>query len=307
MESILNHYRAATTNGGLISIGILATLLVVVAAVGWAQSVAGPGPTGVLLALPLAAVVVASAWVAFWTWGYFSLRYGLSRDGVYIRWAASRHIIPMQDITHILSGRPYDSPLRGLRLPGYEIGRTTVFDDENTARDVLVFATVKPEEQLLIVTPEVTYAISPADISAFVEDFKRRRRLGVRQALEQRTVHVPLADLTIWGDRVALAFAGIALGVNALALAWLAWHYPQLPQELALRFGFDPASAQSIPGPMNAKSVAWRLPLSGLAALIADSGIAAWLHGRAPLAARLLVCGGLLVQLALAILLLRAI
>lgn len=307
MESILTHYRAAPSRGGLISLALLAGMLGVATAVGWGQSIAGPGPAGVMLALPFATLVVATAWIAFWTWGYFSLRYGLSRDGVSIRWAASRHIIPMQDITHILAGRPYSSPLRGLRWPGYEIGRTTIVDDEGRSRDVLVYATLKPEEQLLVVTPDITYAISPAEVGAFVEDFKRRRRLGVRQALEQRTVRLPLADLTIWSDRVALALIGSALVLNALALAWLAWHYPDLPQQLALRFSFDIASAQVVPGPPNAKSVAWRLPLIALAALVADAGMAAGLHGRAPLAARLIACGGLLVQLALGILLMRAI
>lgn len=307
MEPILNHYRAAATNGGLIGIALLVALGAVLAGLGWAQSVAGPGPSGVLLALPFAAAFVATAWIAFWTWGFYSLRYGLSRDGVAIRWAASRHIIPMHDITHVLSGRRYAGPLRGLRWPGYEIGRTTVIDDEGDSRDVLVYATVAPEEQLLVVTPDITYAISPDDVGAFVEDFKRRRKLGVMESLEQRTVHAPLADLSIWGDRVALALAGAALAINALALAWLAWHYPGLPQEFALRFSFDPVISQPVPGPANARAVAWRLPLIGLAALVADSGIAAWLHGRAPLAARLIVCGALLVQVALVILLLRVI
>ena len=260
-----------------------------------------------MLAVPFAAGVIGAAWFAFFTWGFFSLRYGLSRDGLEIRWATSRHIIPMQDITHLLAGRSYDAPLRGLRWPGYEIGRTSVIDDEDTSRDVLVYATVAPEDQLLVVTPDITYAISPADTRAFVEDFKRRRKLGVRQALEQKTVHAPLADLSIWSDRIALSLVGAALMLNALALAWLAWHYPEMPQELALRFGFDQNLAQAVPGPANARSVAWRLPLIGLAALVSDVGFAAWLHGRAPLAARLIVSGGLLVQLALGVLLLNVI
>ncbi len=289
----------------------LALALAAAAACGgalWQASAHGIGPRTVGWGAAAVALAAVALQLAYWTYGQFNLRYALSRDALVIRWAATRQVIPMAAITHVVKGRPYLEPLTGPRRLGFEVGHTRVLDDAGEPRPTLVYATVPPDRQVLIMTTGLAYAISPADATAFADDFVQRRRLGPRQALEERTFPAPWARLSVWRDPLALQLLGLAGALLAFAFGWLAWHYPELPATVSLRFVHDAAAAAAVPGPGGPKSGAWRLPTVGLLALVANLAVAAAAHERGlAVAARLLLAGAVVVELALGIVLLRAI
>jgi hypothetical protein len=287
--------------------GIAVGLALVAAACGAALALAlsalrvGPGPVAALLAVLVVLLLPVIGRLAVWLWGVVSLRYAVSRDGVVIQWGPTRQVIPMAEITHLLNGRPYAAPLTGLRWPGHEVGRTAIATDDGAPHTALVFATRGPAEQLLVVTPGLVYAISPADRSAFVAEFTLRSRLGPVQQLTHGTDRRAWAGLSIWRDGLALRLALVALVLNLLAFAWLLWQYPSLPAALPLQLSYDAALQRSVPDAPRPRAWAWLLPLIGLAAIGANGLLAVSIHRRVRLAALLLLAGALLLQLALAV------
>jgi len=301
--------RTAPSRGGPVGLGMLAGAAAIIVVLLWLLARSWPGPLAAVLALVVAALIMPTFLLAYWVWGYFSLRYDLSRDGITIKWAASRLTVPMLDITHILNGRPLAAPVSGIRWPGYEIGRSKVQlepgDPEDAHREALVYATAPTEGQLVIVTHDLAYVVSPADRRGFVREFQVRRRLG--------TVQRPAADaspsawgrLTILRDTASVRLVAIGVAVSALAFAWLIWHYPELPGEVALLFRFDPATGTAAPGPAQPLSMAWTLPLVGTAGLVLNTILAVMVHERTELGSRLLIAGAIMIQLAVFVVMLK--
>ena len=298
-------FRAAPSRGGLVGLGLLVVGLLVEAALILAARAAGLGPRAATLGLVAVLLLPLVGIIAYWLWGLFSLRYTVSRDGVVIRWAASRQIVPMESITHVLAGRPYATGLRGLRWPGHEVGRTVIRDDDDHPHPTLVYATTPPVGQIVIITPSLAYAISPADRAAFIEDFKLRRRLGPVQRLDQQTAQARWARLALWRDPLGLALLGLGSLLCALGFAYIAWHYPNLPATLALQYRYDPLVSADVPGTPQPLAAIWRLPWIGLATLAVNGILAALLHRRARLGALLLILGAVFVQGVLLVVLLR--
>jgi len=264
----------------------------------------GPGPAAALVLLLAIAGLPVVAWLVYGLWGSLSLRYRLGRDGIIIRWAADSQIVPMTAITHVLGGRAYTSPLRGFRWPGHEIGRTEVATDDGQTRETLVYASAAPRNQLLIVTADLAYAISPADRAAFIAEFRMRQRLGPVQDLRQETARPVWARLTLWSDGVALRLIGVSGMLVALASAWLMWHYPGMPAQMVLQPvpGITGPAADNLLRP---RVLIWGLPAIGLATIGANVIVAAAVHRHARLAALLLVAATLVFQLALWVVVLR--
>jgi len=298
-------FRAAPSRGGWIGLGLVAAAVSLEAALVGAAVRVGLGPAAAAMGLVALTLLPVVGWLATWLWGYRTLGYSLSRDALVIRWGPNRQVVPMQAITHVLAGRPYAAPLRGLRWPGHEIGRTQIAGDDGERWDTLVYASTGPEGQLVVVTPEVAYAISPADRAAFIEDFKVRRRLGPTQRIDQSTDRPAWARLSLWRDGLLLGIAVAGLALNALAFAWLVWHYPSLPGALALQFRYDPVLEAAASGPARPLAAAWTLPAFALTAWAVDLVLAGLVHRRARLAALLLVGGGAAVQLAVAVVVVR--
>lgn len=300
-------WRPAPSWGGWIGLAMLAALdggILACIVLGWR---AWPGPEAALFGLAAVILAPCGLWLGYWVWGRLSLHYDVGRDGVAIRWAAHRHVIPMASITHVLNGRPYSAPLRGFRWPGHEVGRTRLVtgDADGVAHDTLVYATVPPEGQVVIVTADLAYAISPADRAGFVDEFKARRRLGTVQTLDQHTELAGWLSLPVWQDGVALALVIVALAANVLTFAWLTWHYPVLPADVVLVHKVEATPGQPAPALAQPLATAWLLPAIAFAALAANTVTAGIVHRYARLGARLLVLGALLVQLAVTVIILK--
>jgi hypothetical protein len=286
--------RPAASRGAWVGVVLVLTALALNVALALALRHVWPGPTAAVLFVALIGAALFLAVLAYWLVGLVTLRYGVSRDGVILHWAGSRTTIPMGDITHVLNGRPYGEPLRGLRWPGYELGRTTLVTDDGVNRPLVVFATAPPERQLVLVTSDLAYAISPADRASFVEEFKRRLRMGPVQQLPHGTSHPLASRLGLARDGVALQLLAGGLCANALAFAWLIWQYPTLPAKVALwhAVGGGPESMRLHPPVM-----AWQLPAMGLVTLALNAALAGLVASRARLGARLLLLGAVVLQI----------
>lgn len=303
-------FHPVRTQARWIALGLVALGIAACGGVLYLALAHGVGPRTVLWGAAFVVLLAGTLRLAYWSYGLFNMHYALSRDALVIRWAATRQVVPMGAITHVVKGRPYQAPLTGVRVEGYEVGHTTILDDAGEPRPVLVYATVPPESQVLIMTQALSYAISPADPLAFADEFVQRRRLGARQALEERSFPAPWARLGLWNDGISVGLLLAAGAVLAFAFGFLAWHYPDLPTRVSLRFAYvvQDGVGLTAPGPTGPKSGAWRLPTVGLLALVANGALAAVVHERGfAVAARMLLACAAFVEIALGIVMVRAI
>lgn len=245
---------------------------------------------GVLIVVSLPIMVL----LGYWLWGALRLRYTIDRNAVIIYWAGARHIIPTPRIQRVLDGGSLgpDPQVRGLHWPGYVIGQGLL---PNIGR-TLFFATRPLAEQVVIVTPDMAYALSPHDPDNFRHELAARLRLGPTDYLPQTVRMSAFLALPLWRDRVMYILLGLAtLGCAAL-YAWICAIYSSLPAQLPLRGVNQPPQPQS---------TALLLPTIGLLGLVGNAVLAALVHGRERFAAYLLLGGVLLMQILLWIALLR--
>lgn len=254
-----------------------------------ARTPIGPLTVGLGLLLLLSAPVLLV--LGYWLWGLLSLRYALDRNSLAITFAGSTHIIPTPRITTVIPGGELQAmTVQGLRWPGLTIGQAEAPGVGRT----LVFATRPQAEQVVVVTPDGSYAISPRNPAQFIEEVKTRQRLGPTEYLAQTVRTTPLLALAVWRDRLALGLVGVA-GVMCLALfAWVALRYQALPAELVLRGALLPRGAALV------------LPLIGGAALAVNSVMAALVHERERPAALIALGGAVAAQAFLWVAALRA-
>ena len=296
-------FEPAPSRGGWVGLALVVGVVVVQLVLAAAAIGAGFGPLAAVLTVTLVLLAPLVMRLAFWWWGWRTMAYHVSRDGIVIRWGPMRQAVPMTDITHVLNGRAFAGPLRGLHWPGHLVGHTTVTTDDGATHDTLVFATRPPEEQVLIVTPGLAYAISPADRAAFVEEFRIRNRLGPVQTLHQGTDQPAWARRAIWRDDLALRLAAVGVGLCVLAFAWLVWRYPDLLAATPLQWTYDAITHATVPGPARPRAAVWLLPVIGLAGTVLNLGLGFWVHPRDRVAALLLLAGAVSLQLALAVVL----
>ncbi len=298
------HHKAASSPGGLIGFLLCGLALALVGALALAAQRAGPSPRGALLGLTTVLALSLLAFLLWWSWGYFNLRYSLEPDALVIRWASNRYILPYAGLDKPQLGGPRQPP-RGLRWPGYAVGRVPDEEGVATGGPVFSLATRPAAEQVLLGTPVGGFAISPTDPATFLSDLETRRKLATGGSTQPRIQRRGLAGLDLWGDSLALRALVVGLLLNLLAFTWIAWQYPGLPERVALRYRYDPGFGLTLPGAPQPVGTVWRLPMLSLAMLLINAAAAALIHKRIRMGANLLLIGAAIVQAGLVFILTR--
>lgn len=304
------HHRAAPSAGGWLGLGFSLLALGLCAALVLATLQQGPSPRGALLSLVALAAFGLSAFLLWWTWAYFRLRYSLEPEALVIRWGSLRYHLPYGGLgtprRGVVTAAPAAEGARaGLRWPGYYIGGAGDGDAAAGIPDTYCLASRPPEEQILLPLAGGAFGISPADPDRFLQDLEARRRLAALPDTGPRVQRTGLAGLDLWTDGLALRALVVGLLLNLLAFLWIAWQYPQLEPMIALRLHYDPVWGLTLPGAAQPSSTVWRLPLLGLALLVFNALVAALLHRRVRLGANLLLIGAAIVQAGLVLILTR--
>jgi hypothetical protein len=182
-----------------------------------------------LLSLPLLAVVVHQ------TLNCATLRYHLDRNGIVIRWGGTQRTIPIGAVQQILPGSQIQGVIthrRGLRWPGHERGMGRI----PGIGQVHFLATRPWPDQLLLVTPTQSFAISPRSPEKFQEAFTARRELGPNRLVEMQASRAGWLTWPFWTDHTARALLGTALIINLGLFAYLSLRFPRLDLQLPLHF-----------------------------------------------------------------------
>jgi len=235
----------------------------------------------ILASIPLIAVL------AYQLYGLSRSGYDVDRNAVTIQWGAIRQIIPVESIQRIMLATELEygvSGFRGWRWPGLMQGHGELPEAGLT----LFYASSALQNQIILITPSVSYAISPDDLTGFIESIKARYELGPTQAVAQNTLHPAFYDWPLWHDRVAhgLIIAGAALCLLLFGL--VTFRYPDLPTVIPLHYNLAGTMSQ-----------AFILPLIGLLALGANTLLGGLFYRREQMASYLLWGGAIIVQLLL--------
>ncbi len=230
----VTEYRPIRTNG--ILVGALATAWGLV----FAALLLGRGANQSVSLSTVFCYVFATVFfvlaviAAYWTYGAASLRYTLDRNGLVIQWGLVRQVVPMDSIKRLVRGELVTLPgISGINWPGYHVGSA----DTKDVGETLFYSTHRRLSDLVyIVTPTMTYAVSPPDVRQFIYEVEATQKLGATVTLRQMPRRHLLADQQVWFDRLAqgLAVAAIVLCVVTFGVIFRA--YAGLPQNIAISF-----------------------------------------------------------------------
>ncbi|MFN8597185.1 MAG: PH domain-containing protein [Anaerolineae bacterium] len=286
MEEWITDKRIGTQTGILL---ILLLIVLDFVAVG----VIGSQPIGpvtffmglfMLISLPLIGVII------YQLAGLARSGYALDRNSLTIVWGPIRQMVPTEAIQRIMLGTEVQGGarrFRGWRWPGLMQGQAEV----NEAGLTLFYASSALKNQLIVVTPTISYAISPTDAAGFIESIKARYELGPTQAIEQTTHHPPLFDWPLWRDRLAWGFSGLTLVALIGLFALICFRYPDLPARLPMHY-----SVAGLVDRVGVRSDVFILPVIGVMTLLVNVVIGVMVYQRERMASYVLWGGMLLVQ-----------
>lgn len=227
------------------------------------------------------------------TVGYFTLRYRFEPDGLIITWLSRREVIPYSRVDGIFAGPRLGQAMRvrGLNWPGYHvgIGRTRAM---GLVRYYITTGDLS--HVALVVTPEMTYAFSPADANGFRRELIRRVEESDDLPSESVAAAAPapspvrsaLRDLSLPG----FLLASLLILSVTLLYVWVKWS--GLPETIPLHFNRD-----GIPDLWGPREDVFKIPGIGAAMLVANVGLGLAVYAREPAAARILWGTSLVVQL----------
>ena len=269
-----------------------AALLCVAAVVSVLFGIRQPVGFGMFVALLVALICGVLALMLFvFTYGYFALRYRLERQALVIRWLGQEEVVPFGAVDGIFAGSRLGQAMRvrGLNWPGYHVGT-----GRTRAMGMVRYYTTTSDlkDVALIVTPDATYALSPADAPSFRRELIRRVEEAEDDA-ERLDGQAPTRSTPSPFRDVMLPAAFIAsLGLLALCLGyvWLKWE--GVPEIIPLRF-----SADGTPNQLGPREDIFRIPIIGTGILLVNLFLGLALHGRERAAARMLWTTSVVVQL----------
>jgi hypothetical protein len=237
-----------------------------------------------LATLPLIALIV------YWLIGLNHSAYWLDRNMLTIRWGAVQQIIPMASIRRVMHGSEITGQVRRFR-GGHWLGHWVGQADVDGLGTTLFYAAGGLDQQLIIVTTGVTYAITPADLAGFVEAFEQRQKMKPTQEVLQVSIRPAIFDWSLWSDRLALGLLGVTIVACLLLFGYTCLRFPGLAPRVALHF-----DALGNPDRFGPRVQVFLLPVIGLMSLGADVVMGLPMYLRDRIGAYLLWGGALMVQ-----------
>lgn len=190
---------------------------------------------GLLVSIP------TISWVGYWTSALGNVRYSLAEGALLVTWGRVQRAIPIEEIDSIVHGGAFAEVrrFRGIRWPGYFCGSGTVVSRTLLEHDTLFFATRPLREQILVITPDRTYAISPPNPQEFTLSMRALQEsglLGARQLEGEAVDDFSIWSWSLWGDRTAWLMMATAVALNLFLFAFLTSIYTTLPATVPLHY-----------------------------------------------------------------------
>jgi hypothetical protein len=222
--------RQAVTNGIIAIVALALGILIVLT---MAAMLPRSLLTFVFISLALV-MLIGIGWLAYHTYALAHISYALDRNSFVIRWGPVREVVPMGDVQRVIAATDLllELKLRRVPLPNWWIGTGA----HAALGKVLFFSNAPLDQQVVIVTPDLSYAISPLDVEGFLEAFRMRFDMGPTQLVRAARLTPAFMNWPIWRDRVARILVLIAIALNGLVFAVSFARYPALSGQVVLHF-----------------------------------------------------------------------
>ncbi len=246
--------------------------------------------TYLLITLALV-MALAIGWLGYHTFALANTVYALDRNAFVIRHGLVREIIPMGNVQRVVAGTDVAVGLRFRRipLPGWWIGQGF----HPALGKVMFYSGVPLARQIIVVTADANYAISPRDRDAFLSAFRMRFQMGPTQPVQPVRLVPSFMNWPLWSDHVALVMILVAAAMNALLFAVGFARFPELLAGVVLHF-----SAAGTPDRFGTPDQALGPALIALILLVLNTAVALAIYLRGEKLAAYLAWGGsVLVQL----------
>ena len=263
-------FAPAASPDGRRALLALGALLLVEALVAWIALSRPPSALTFFLLLVGLALLGLILYLAWRAWLCLSLAYWVDRNAITIVWGPMRHTIPVGQVERILhreavtalmnrsETRSEVSPglvqrfwvwlhqhprLRSWLIYGEELGRR----HQLVGLSVTSLASQPLTSQLILLTADGAYGLSPADRDGFLASLEDHHQLGPTRILRQARVQPQIVESPLWRDRLALGLlAAGAVGV-LLVMGSALWRFPSVVAESELSGQPVPAAIIALP------------------------------------------------------------
>jgi len=282
-------WRIQTQKGLIVGGAVIISILAVDAVLIW-LAIQRPITVGTFLIG--VAVLVSLGFLGlmgYWICGLAKSGYSLDRNELVIHWGPTEQTIPVQQIKRVFAGDEIEEGIRfyGGQWPGHFVG----YGEVPEAGTTLFYATVPPRKQIFIVTPGLSYGISPADGDAFLESLYQRMQMGPTQIAEQASKRPRFLSWQVWRDRTGLILLGANVAVLLGLVGLLCYRLPSLPNLIPMHFDLS-----GVPDRMGGRANIFVMPAIGLLTLVLNTSLGLALQRSERIASYLLWGGSLLVQ-----------
>jgi hypothetical protein len=285
----MTDWKTNPTRGLIVGIGLLVAIVMVDVGLIW---LAAGRPLSVgtfVIGLAVLFSLGLVGLLAYWLVGLFDSSYHVDRNAFVIHWGTTEQFIPTRQIERVLTGDEIEGRIRfyGGVWPGHCVG----YGEVPGVGPTLFYGTVPPRQQIYLVTPGLTYGISPADRDGFLESLHRRMQMGPTQLVEQSSKRPGFLDWAIWQDRLGMILLGLSFLALLALIGLLCYRFPSLPRMVPLHF--DAAGAIDRLG---RRGQVFIIPLIGLLTLVLNGALGGLTYRRERMASYVLWGGAILVQ-----------
>lgn len=246
-----------------------------------------------LLALAVLGSLAVIGYISYRTLGAWTLEYWVDRNAVTLVWGATRQVVPLPRIQRILAGTSAE-PSRSPRLWHWPFPERRRYFSADVGM-VNAYATRPLAEQIILVTDEECFGLSPTDAQGFMQALQQRYALGPTRLVPMELQRPPAWTWPLWRDRVAFFLIGAGLLGVLLMFGVLCFRFPYLSSDLPLHF-----DVTGLPDRVAEKSGLFALPMIGLVTWIFNTIAGIWLYRHVQRGAAHLLWGGALVVQAIA-------
>jgi hypothetical protein len=230
-------------------------------------------------------LLALGGWIAYQSYQLSATSYALDRNAFVIRWGQTREVVPMGDVQRVIAADDLEQGLRFLRLPlpGWWFGNAR----HPALGKIRMFATAPLSDQVIVITPEQSYAVSPYDAEAFLDAFRTRLEMRPTQNVTHARLLPAFAQWPILRDRIALVLLFLAIALNFTSFGLSAGRFPAAPAQIALHF-----NSAGLADRFGDKAQLFVPPFIGLATLLIGLGTGLWLYRKGDRLAAFLLWGG---------------
>ncbi len=285
----MTEWRTHSGLGLSVGIGLMVAIIVVDVGLIWLAATRPLTIGTFIIGLAVLVSLGLLGLIGYWLYGLAYSGYSLDRNVLVIHWGLTEQTIPTGQIERVLTGDEVEGHIQfyGGMWPGYCVG----YGEVPGAGPAFFYATIPPRHQVYIVTPGLTYGISPADREGFLESLHKRLQMGPTQIVEQSSRRPGFLNWAIWQDRLGLFLLATGfLAVLALT-GLLCFQFPALPWLVPLHF-----DAAGSPDRLGLQGQIFIIPLIGLLTILLNGALGMLVYRRERMASYLLWGGAILVQ-----------